>query len=141
MTNTSTTIKRPRIVRLRNQGSLLRGIVRAFGYLTASERRWAVALFGSTLINAILGLVGLASVLPFFQLLVKPYPLGLDSAVGRTFHLLGIASELHAIMLAGAALIGLMVAKNLFGILHARISGHFCARVETRLATETLQRV
>jgi ABC-type bacteriocin/lantibiotic exporter with double-glycine peptidase domain len=141
MTNTTTTIKRPRIVRLRNQGSLLRGIVRAFGYLSASERRWAIALFGSTLINAILGLVGLASVLPFFQLLVKPDPLALDSAVGRTFHLLGVASELHAIMLAGAALIGLMVAKNVFGILHTRISGHFCARVETRLATETLQRV
>ena len=141
MTHTATTIKRPRIVQRPNEGSLLRGVVSAFGYLTPSERRWAVALFGSTLINAILGLVGLASVLPFFQLLVKPDPLRLDSRVGRTFHLLGITSELHAIMLAGAAVIGLMVAKNVFGILHARISGHFCARVETRLATETLQRV
>jgi ABC-type multidrug transport system fused ATPase/permease subunit len=116
-------------------------MVRAFGYLTLPERRLAAGLFASAFVNAILGLVGLASVLPFFQLLVKPDPLGLDSILGRTFHMLGIVSELHAIMLAGAAVIGLTVAKNLFGILHARISGHFCARVETRLATDTLQRV
>ena len=141
MVENNTTFSRPRIVQLRDHGSLLRGIVRAFGYLEPREQRWAAGLFASTLINALFGLVSIAGVLPFFQLLIKPDPLALDSMVGRAFHFLGISSELHAIVLAGAALIGLMVAKNLFGIVHARISGHFCARVETRLATETLESI
>jgi ABC-type multidrug transport system fused ATPase/permease subunit len=141
MPDATKTIRRPRITQRLGQTSLLRGMARAFGYLTRSERRVAVGLFASTFVNAILGLVGLASVLPFFQLLVKPDPLGLDSILGRTFHVLGITSELHAIILAAAVLIGLMVAKNLFGIFHARVIGHFCAAVETRMATETLRRV
>jgi ABC-type multidrug transport system fused ATPase/permease subunit len=117
------------------------GVFKAFGYLNVAERRWAWVLLLSTVVNAVLGLVGIAGVLPFFQLMVAPDPLSSKQLLGRVFASIGVGSTSEAIAIAGVMLVGLIGLKNAYGILHARLVNRFCSRVETRMATDVLERI
>lgn len=132
---------RSHILHDREQLGLLGGIRQAFGYLNRRERRRLVVVLAVTVVNALLGLVGLASILPFFQLLVLPDPLQTGSLTGDAFRYLGVTTEFSALMIAGFVVVTLILAKNLFGVLQMRVAGHFSASVETRLASDLLNRI
>ena len=134
-------IQRGRIADRRDQISLFRGIARGFSYLTPDEMRWTIALFASMFVSALLGLVGMASVIPFFDLMVKPDPFARDTTLGQALQFLGVTSSLTAIVLFGGIFVALMGLKGLHAILHVRLIGRFCARAETRMATDTLRRI
>ncbi|MCC7250945.1 ABC transporter ATP-binding protein [Hyphomicrobium sp.] len=146
MGNRATTGKKAQIerrhVRIRsNKLGVVAGIAQAFGYLNERERRRAVGVVVSTFVNAVLALVGLASVLPFFQLLVKPDPLARGTLIGDTFYRLGVTSEFDAIVLTGLVIVALIVAKNIFTLFHTRLTGRFCAALETRIASDLLKSI
>lgn len=119
----------------------LRGIRGAFKYLTNAEQRWTWVLLISTVVNAVLGFVGIAAVLPFFKLMVESDPLASNQRLASALRVFGVTSPLQAIVAAGLLLVGSVALKNAYAILHARIVNRFCSRVESRLATDTLERI
>lgn len=118
-----------------------RGIRAAFSYLNKAEQRFTWALLASTVVNAVLGFVGIAAVLPFFKLMVEPEPLASSATLSAALKFIGVTTSLQAVIAAGLLLIGLVALKNLYAILHARIINRFCSRVESRVATDTLERI
>ncbi|MDI1344751.1 MAG: hypothetical protein PSV22_11705, partial [Pseudolabrys sp.] len=61
--------------------------------------------------------------------------------LAATLKIIGVTTSLQAIVAAGILLIGLVAVKNIYAILHARIVNRFCSRVESRVATDTLERI
>jgi ABC-type multidrug transport system fused ATPase/permease subunit len=119
----------------------LRSLVDAFGLLTSSERRGAALLVASMNINAILGLVGLAGVIPFVHLMLEPAPLEGSGHLARTFRAFGFTDADAAIGAFGLALIAVVLLKNAYAYIHAGRQFRFCAKAESRLACELLNRV
>lgn len=117
---------------------VLQSVVKVASYLTAREKRAAIALLAATVANAVLGIVGLAGVLPFFQLLITPDPLAAGTVFGDVFRAIGVTSVTNAIIISGALLIALILIKNLFGVYYTRMTGRFCAALESRLSTDVL---
>ena len=136
-----TVLKRGNIADREDAVGFLRGIAAAFSYLTPVERRWTWVLLASTTTNAVLGFVGIASVLPFFKIMVEPDPLASNGMLGTVLAAIGVTSAFQAIVVAGALLVGMIGLKNCYAILHVRIVNRFCSRVESRVATDTLTRI
>jgi ABC-type multidrug transport system fused ATPase/permease subunit len=128
------------ITSLRSTG-FLREILSAFALLTPKEKRQAALLILSMNVNAALGLVGLAGILPFIHLLMDAAPLVGDGLFARTMRSLGLTDTGQAIYAAGGFLIALAVLKNAFQLIHFSFQNRFCARAESRLATDLLTRV
>lgn len=123
------------------QRGLVRGVVDGFSLLTRKEKFRAVLLVLSMNINAALGLIGLAGVLPFIQLMLKDDPLGGEGILARSLRSLGFSDINTALLAVGIALIGLILAKNIYTLIHFGVQNRFCAKAEARLATELLDRV
>lgn len=119
----------------------LRGLIGAFKLLNRKERVQAVFLVLSMNINALLGLVGLAGILPFVHLMLEPEPLAGQSTFAHALRSLGFTDIDYAIFAAGLVLIGLILAKNIFAFAHGYVQNRYCARAERRMATELLARV
>jgi len=134
-------VNRSHIEQSKQEITVAKGIVTVFRGLSREEKREAVILLAVTFVNALLSLLGLASILPFFQLLVMPSPLEPGTLVADVFRNFGVTSEFIAIVLTGTMVVVLIVAKNLFGILHYHMVGQFTAKVESRLATQLLTRI
>ena len=113
----------------------------AFSLLTRQEKLRAAVLFVSMVINALLGLAGLASIVPFVNLLLSPDPLGGSGLAARALRQVGIANVDRGIFIFGLVVLGLLILKNVYALLHLRIQNGFCARIETRLASNLLGRV
>lgn len=120
---------------------LFEGIRNAFRLLNRSEKQRAALVVLSMNINALLGLVGLAGILPFVQLMLEPNPLSGQGMLARTLRDLGFTDADTAIYAAGLLLIGLVVLKNVFSFAHSYFQNRFCAQAERRMATELLERV
>lgn len=133
--------RRDDIARTVRASGTLAGLVDAFGLLTSSERRGATLLVASMNINAILGLVGLAGIVPFVHLMLEPAPLEGPGRLARAFRSLGFTDANSAISAFGLALIAVILVKNVYAYIHAGQQSRFCAKAESRLASELLNRV
>jgi ATP-binding cassette, subfamily B, bacterial PglK len=120
---------------------VVQGLRIAFSLLTREEKLRAALVFISIVINALLGLAGLASIVPFINLMLDPDPLAGYGPAARTLRYLGVAEIDRGILLFGVAVITLIVAKNAYALLHIRIQNGFCAGIETRLASDLLGKV
>ncbi|MGV3632909.1 MAG: ABC transporter ATP-binding protein [Pseudorhodoplanes sp.] len=92
-------------------------------------------------VNAVLNLVGVTAILPFIQLLIEPDPLAGDGVVARLLRGVGFKDASTAIVWVGLGLVAIMFVKSVFSLFQSRAQNTFCARAETRLATELLGRV
>ncbi len=122
---------------LKTQG-FLREIEGAFGLLTPKERRRSILLIISMQINAVLGFVGLAGVLPFVYLMLEPAPLDGSGRFAVAFRWLGFSDTNTALATFGLFLIGVIVLKNVYSYVHSGLQANFCARAEARLASDLL---
>lgn len=132
---------RNRLIGKVQQRGLLRGIADAFGLLTPAEKLRAGLLVLSMNLNAALGLVGLAGVLPFVQLMLAEAPLAGDGFLARSLRFLGLTDVNTALLVVGIGLVGLILAKNVYALVHSGLQNRFCAGAEARLATDLLNRV
>ncbi len=110
-----------------------------FRILTREERREAALLTISMIANAFLGLVGLAGLLPFIQLMLEPDPLAGNRYLAIAFRSLGIQHVDDAILISGLALLLMVLLKNVYAFLHLGLQNYFSARWETRVASEMLR--
>lgn len=117
---------------------LLPGIRAAFKLLKGQERVRAACLIASMNVNALLGLVGLAGLLPFVHLMLDPQPLAGEGFMARTLRTLGFVNANTAIYATGLAVIGLIILKNSFALVHNFLQNRFCAQAERRMASELL---
>lgn len=120
---------------------LLPGIREAFSLLNRREKVRAVLLIASMNVNALLGLVGLAGILPFVHLMLDPQPLAGSGFLARMLRAFGFVNVESAIYATGLAVIGLVVAKNIFAFSHSFFQNQFCAKAERRMAVDLLARV
>lgn len=118
-----------------------RGVNGAFGLLTRKEKIHAVFLVLSMNVNALLGLVGLAGILPFVHLMLEPDPLAGQGVLARTLRACSFTSTEQALYAVGSVLIGLILVKNVFAYIHSYFQNLFSSRAEIRLATDLLARV
>jgi ABC-type multidrug transport system fused ATPase/permease subunit len=125
----------------RGPSAFIPNVVGALQLLTHPERRRAVGLVASMVVNAVLTMVALAGIVPFMQLMLKPDPLAGHDILSRAVGLLGITDVTLAISVFGLALIALIAAKNVYQWWHNRLQNDFCASCETRLGTELLSRI
>ena len=120
---------------------ILLGVADAFSLLTRREKTRAVLLVLAMNVNAALGIIGLAGILPFVQLMLAESPLDGDGMLARVLRQLNFTDINVVLMVVGIALIGMIMAKNAYALVHARIQNGFCAKAEARLATDLLDRV
>src|SRR5262245_21730329 len=116
-------------------------LANAFSLLNRDERARAFLLVFSMIINGVLGLVGIASILPLFQLMIDPSPLTSDQFLGRLLRAMKIKAELDAVILVGSGVVFAIIVKNVYILWHTRLVNRYCAKAESRLATEVLQRI
>ncbi len=120
---------------------LWHGVITAFDLLNRREKVRAVLLALSMNVNAALGLVGLAGVIPFVHLMMQDKPLQGDGLSARSLRMIGFANVDVALTAVGLLLVALIFIKNVYALIHAGLQNRFCAGAEARLATELLDRV
>ena len=108
--------------------------------LTPSERRNAVLLAISIIINGLLQTFALAGVVPFIQALLNPQE-ALRSRWAEVVYELGIVLPADRLLpTVGLCLLVLVLAKNLYAGFQTRWQSRFSAECEQRLASELLRR-
>lgn len=120
---------------------LLRGIRTTLELLSPRERLRAIRLVLSMSVNALLGLIGLSSVVPFVHLMLSDDPLGGAGTTARALRAIGFTSVDGALLAAGALVIVLVMLKNGYGLLHAGWINRLGADAELRLSSELLRRI
>lgn len=117
------------------------GIRAAFRLLSRRERRQIVLVFASMLVNAALGLAGVASILPFAYLMLDPDPLGGGGSLARLLSWLGVSKIETAIVLVGTTAAMALLIKNAYSFLHLHAINRFSVTAEIRLACALLDRI
>src|SRR4051812_7648005 len=91
----------------------LLGIVRD---LFRGRERWLlVALFAWTTLSAVLEMLAVASIVPFFALLLNPESASLHPATVALTHFFGVSGPRSTLLLVGGISIGALLASNLTG--------------------------
>lgn len=118
-----------------------RGVRVTFGLLTRREKMWACFLLVSMNVHALLNIVGVASIVPFVHLMLTPDPFEGDGRVAQILRRIGLTDINTALVVTGAAIVALVVARSVYSLLHTRWQNLFCAYAELRVAKEFLRRV
>jgi len=113
------------------------GIRLGLSLLTLAERRYAVLLAVSIIINSLLQTVALAGVLPFVQSLIAP-DAAMQSGWAVWLQEAGIALP-ASLSVIGSCLLLLVLAKNVYTGLQTRWQARFSASCEQRLASDLLR--
>lgn len=134
-------IDRSHLVRRLKPQRLLRGIGQALGLLSSSERMRALRLVLSMNVNALLGLVGLSSIVPFIHLMLSADPLGGDDTMARVLRRVGFTQVDDALVGVGLLAITLILIKNLYTLFHTGWINRLSADAELRLSSDLLRRI
>jgi hypothetical protein len=87
-------IRRSLVATASNDLGLYAGMKYAVSLLTPRERLGAVVLFGPMVVNGFLGVIGLAGIVPFIDLMLTPEPLAGDRLVARVARFANITDRL-----------------------------------------------
>jgi ABC-type multidrug transport system fused ATPase/permease subunit len=128
------------VTRLEPQ-QLVQGVRQTLGLLSRSERFRALRLVLSMNVNALLGLIGLSSIMPFIHLIITPDPLSGADFMARTLRWLGFRSVDTALMGTGVLVLVLVLLKNLYTLLHTGWINRLGTDAELRLSTDLLRRI
>ncbi len=134
-------IDRSHLVGRIDRQSLLSGIRSTLGLLTRRERWRAIGLMASMNVNAILGLVGLSSIVPFVHLVLSPDPLEGNALMARLLRWVGFTDTNVALLTVGGGVVVLVLVKNLYTLLHTGWINRLGADAELRLSSDLLRRV
>lgn len=121
--------------------SFVDGVLASAKLLTRRERVAGAVLAVSMVLNGLLGLVGIALLVPFVGLLLEQDPLGRRGLMSRGFAMIGVTDVKYAIIYAGIALIVMTVLKNIYSLGHNWLVNKFSSHLEIRVAANLLERI
>ncbi len=127
----------PKYVRL----SFGAGLLASLRLLGRRERLMGSLLAVSMVVNGLLGLVGIAILLPFVGLMLQPDPLGKGGIFSKVFTFVGITDVTNALFITGITLFVLTLAKNVYSLAHNWLVNRYTSRLEIRVAVNLLERV
>ncbi len=108
--------------------------------LFQGRERWYLAgALAMSLVTAVFETVGVVSILPFMALVLDPSAIQRFHALHTIAQALGVESQRGALLLLGAATIGVVALGNAISAINVLVQQRFTAHTQTRISTTLLR--
>lgn len=94
--------------------SIFRNLRDVTSLFTRSEKRWLAWLVPAFIVTALMQVVGIASILPFLQLVADPEKIRTNDLIARVYAFVGSPSETRFLVYTGVAALLVLVLSNVF---------------------------